>query len=769
MMTHSRVTMRGWRWAGRRAQVVVCAITIAVSGCLVVGATAGAAVGPCTDVQIIGLRGSSEDFTANDFGMGKLLGPLATRILASAPDGQTLSTYGVPYPASDAIKGVISGAYWSSKAQGMTLLHSYLAEEIAACPTTRLVVTGYSQGAHSAGDQLAKEPASVTNHIAALVMFGDPRFNPATSYDHGTFDARDHGLAGARDKNDFSSWSSRVGSWCNNGDLVCQGLGWGHSTGPHGQYLAKSGDSATSWVARRLGWASTPGFRGKLDLAFAIDTTGSMASAIYGASTAAQSIVGQLAGAGADFRVGLVDYKDTNQGDPYASRLDLPFTTSASNFGTAVAALVPQATGGGDTPEAVYSGVMQAINGLSWRDGAKKAVVIMGDAAAKNPEPVTGFTATSVLNAARALDPATIYAVAIGSDPHASFQELTSGSGGELFDVTDPSEVAGSLEAAVSTVVNSPNAELTVGLPARPGDSVTFSAAGSWYADGDLSTYGWDFDGDGSIDATTTTPITSHVYPTEFHGIAAVTVTATDGKDATTTVEVNVTSDAPRPPTAPRSLTAAAGADGKSLKLDWQPPADLGGVPLGGYLVTVTLSGATEPAFVASVDALTAGLVVRDLAPGGYSVTVAAYSDAGVSPDASTGVVHVGNDVLTLQFRSRGGRVIWEASGAATTSTITLTPHSANPIRSIIGSATLLDARGRSVRARFDVRRLSLAPRLYFGTISIRGSSSITALIVGRDVRRTGESSAEGASGALMTQEHRISSGVLSWTISDTT
>jgi hypothetical protein len=53
------------------------------------------------------------------------------------------------------------------------MLHDYLAKIVAACPYMKLVVIGYSQGAHAAGDQLATESSSITDHVAALVMFGD--------------------------------------------------------------------------------------------------------------------------------------------------------------------------------------------------------------------------------------------------------------------------------------------------------------------------------------------------------------------------------------------------------------------------------------------------------------------------------------------------------------------------------------------------------------------------------------------------------------------
>src|SRR5829696_5191396 len=139
--------------------------------CAIFTASASAAVGPCTDVQIIGLRGSGESQVDTQHNMGSLVGPVADAIAEQAQGAATVSFYGVPYKAGDANwKTALSQSYFDSKKQGMSMLHSYLADVTAACPLMKLVVLGYSQGAHAAGDQLAQEPKSVTDHVAGLVL-----------------------------------------------------------------------------------------------------------------------------------------------------------------------------------------------------------------------------------------------------------------------------------------------------------------------------------------------------------------------------------------------------------------------------------------------------------------------------------------------------------------------------------------------------------------------------------------------------------------------
>jgi len=619
--------------------LVIAVAAVALLPVSLIESKASAAIGPCTDVQFIGLRGSNERMLASQHDMGALVGPMADKAASLATGGSTVSFYGLPYPASSAgIVTFLDQEYFHSEHQGRDMLHSYLASITAACPDMKLVVMGYSQGAHAAGDDLATEPSSIINHVAEFVMFGDPRFNPdATSYTFGTFDPRDHGLAGPRSLGDFSGWDSRVSSWCNRNDIVCQGIGKGHSPGQHSQALYLSNYSAivASFIRKAVGWAfKKPNL--PLDLAFAIDSTGSMARSIDGAKTAASQMASTLSANGVDFRVGLVDYKDTNQGDPYAARVDTAFTNSLPAFSGGLSAIT--ASGGGDYPEAVYSGLMTAINKLSWRNGAHKAIIVMGDAPGKDPEPVTGFTRATVLAAARALDPAAIYPVPIGTDPVSFFQPLADGSNGKLFEASDPSQVSDELLAAVESASTPLAATLTVGSPARPGEPVQFSAAGSWYDSGAITSYSWDFNGDGTPDATTTTNRVSHIYTTPFTGTATVTVTTDDGHSATANAPVDIRDDAPTPAGPPLSLQAVAGSDRTSIAVSWAPPADLGGGTIVGYEATLTDSTTGSLVAAQTTDATTTSLTFKDLPAGQYVADVWAGTEAGAGAVAATSV-----------------------------------------------------------------------------------------------------------------------------------
>jgi len=311
-------------------------------------------------------------------------------------------------------------------------------------------------------------------------------------------------------------------------DTVCQG---GIKVWLHDQdwYTDNYADAAAAFAFSKLGFPKPPPiYGGKLDVAFVIDTTGSMQPYIGAVKSFANVFAGQLASSGANFQIGLVDFKDAEV-DAYGAQVDLPFTNNAASFQNAVNAL--SADGGGDTPEYALSGVQTAITGLAWRSGAKKTIILISDAPYKDPESLTGLTTASVSRAARNLDPAVVYPVLTDETIDASqYQPLADDSGGKLYVASDPTAVANSITEALRSTIIAPVATLTVSSPARPGDTVVFSASGSYDPAGEgLLSFSWDFDGDGVIDAVTSAETTTDVYAASFSGIATVTVRTASG------------------------------------------------------------------------------------------------------------------------------------------------------------------------------------------------------------------------------------------------
>jgi PKD repeat protein len=90
-------------------------------------------------------------------------------------------------------------------------------------------------------------------------------------------------------------------------------------------------------------------------------------------------------------------------------------------------------------------------------------------------------------------------------------------------------------------------------MPSTPfvGQTVQFDASGSFDPDGSIVRYDWDFNGDGIIDQTTTTPFTTFNYSTPGLVFPRVTVTDNQGAQASAQQQISVQGGPPnRPPVA---------------------------------------------------------------------------------------------------------------------------------------------------------------------------------------------------------------------------
>jgi hypothetical protein len=100
------------------------------------------------------------------------------------------------------------------------MLYQYVSQEVTACPYQRIALIGYSQGAHVIGDTLKNLTAGQRALIAQILLFGDPRFNPAISgIDRGDYNPSLQGVFGARTI--ASLWYLKMRDYCALHDPVC--------------------------------------------------------------------------------------------------------------------------------------------------------------------------------------------------------------------------------------------------------------------------------------------------------------------------------------------------------------------------------------------------------------------------------------------------------------------------------------------------------------------------------------------------------------------
>jgi murein DD-endopeptidase MepM/ murein hydrolase activator NlpD len=228
-----------------------------------------------------------------------------------------------------------------------------------------------------------------------------------------------------------------------------------------------------------------------LDIAFLIDTTGSMWDDIDRVKTDATQIVNRIKDANSNSRIAVLDFRDFPSRTiyyDYPYRDALPFTYSRD---AAIQAIQSLSLGwGGDTPETHNCAIMHAIGNSRcagqgadttlgpWASSTKR-IILMTDATALNPEPFTGFTTSQVI--ARALtggftfelfggpedeyggippDPegVAIYSVIIGGDASALAygQELADATGGKVFAAATADDVVETLLEALDDVIEPP-------------------------------------------------------------------------------------------------------------------------------------------------------------------------------------------------------------------------------------------------------------------------------------------------------------------------
>jgi len=116
-----------------------------------------------------------------------------------------------------------------------------------------------------------------------------------------------------------------------------------------------------------------------VEVAFVLDTTGSMGGLLEGAKQKIWSIATSVVDTNpdADIRIGLVAYRDI--GDEYVTKT-FDLTTDIQDIYANLLEL--KARGGGDWPESVNEALDVAVNKLQWSKGsdAKRIVFLVGDA-----------------------------------------------------------------------------------------------------------------------------------------------------------------------------------------------------------------------------------------------------------------------------------------------------------------------------------------------------------------------------------------------------
>ena len=139
----------------------------------VIAPAGSASAEPCPDVEVVFARGTTEPP-----GVGRL-GQNFVDTLRSHVGGKSVGVYPVNYPATTDFPTAVDG---------ISDAGAHVEHMAAACPRTRMVLGGYSQGAAVMGfvtanavpdgvhlvQALQPMPSEVSRHVAAVALFGKP-------------------------------------------------------------------------------------------------------------------------------------------------------------------------------------------------------------------------------------------------------------------------------------------------------------------------------------------------------------------------------------------------------------------------------------------------------------------------------------------------------------------------------------------------------------------------------------------------------------------
>lgn len=213
----------------RKAVIATVTSTVLAGGFII--ATGGAAVSAtCPDVEVVFARGSGELP-----GLGMVGGPFADALSAGLSD-YSVESYAVDY-AADYLQ--------TSSSAGAADMGQHIQTVAAACPETRFVIGGYSQGATvtdkaigissvlTGGDQ--QIPNELADRVVALVVFGNPL-----------------GLTGGTIATTSPTYGPRSQDYCNSFDIVC-GFNLGGSFGGHLAYpLNGSAEAGAQFAVEQI-------------------------------------------------------------------------------------------------------------------------------------------------------------------------------------------------------------------------------------------------------------------------------------------------------------------------------------------------------------------------------------------------------------------------------------------------------------------------------------------------------------------------------------
>ncbi|MCX4099089.1 cutinase family protein [Nocardia sp. alder85J] len=235
---------------------MICAAVATVTVVVFAPAAAGDdAAGTCPDIHVLAVAGTTESSVnaPSDDDTGELSAAIIPALNTARAEGLRIERTYIAYPADFGSQGLAT-AYKASVIDGYNRLTQVAARVVYQCPTTKLVLLGYSQGGHAVSMLAQQIGAGKTGPITAgdialVATFGDPTRGPdaalfpgrpgqqgpapwpgtdrktrpsATKFPDMYDSPKGEGIGPARDiAASFGALDDRTVQWCLSGDLAC--------------------------------------------------------------------------------------------------------------------------------------------------------------------------------------------------------------------------------------------------------------------------------------------------------------------------------------------------------------------------------------------------------------------------------------------------------------------------------------------------------------------------------------------------------------------
>ena len=421
----------------------------------------------CNDIKFIYARGSGQALGADEYSALKSaieadLKAVGSKLsysfyeLGSSPHG------GATYPAINLnpLSLVEAFSFGKSVASGITELKNYINESIARCPSTKYVLSGYSQGAMVITETI---PELNPERILYAATFGDPKLylpegeglHPDACKGKNLSPYRRYapncrtsaGSLEAKIPYQETGWEGKIGLWCRDKDLIC---GAGIKIIPedseesiidaaiksHTSYISggQIADIART-IVKKLPKTYPNKFSSSLetglnsaDTIFLIDETIGMSkhvAKIKSTLLSADEKVKMLPNG----RTGLYSYSDYNNSLPVWHHLTL---NSYSDLQLNMATLRYL----GDTADNTREiSLLQALKTIlmeqPWQSGANKSIVVITEHGYRDPDS-DGTTLEEIISLSLSIDPVNIYVIG-PEENREKFKPLTEGTNGGYY------------------------------------------------------------------------------------------------------------------------------------------------------------------------------------------------------------------------------------------------------------------------------------------------------------------------------------------------